>query len=137
MTHGQADAWLADRGPYWIERMAVEYDLHVTKGRHPWWFFSREFGKAGLYGLTVPRDRTIWINIHLFQPDGWQVFVDEMLCHELVHATNPPGASHGAEFKRRYARIYPWATPGPVTEFDPGTPRRVIWRNLKRAVPRV
>lgn len=136
VTHGQADAYLAERGPYWIKRFSEEYNLHVTPGR-PWRFHSRHFTRGGYYGLTDLGDRAVWINIHLFQPDSWQVFVDEMLCHELVHATEPPGATHGSEFKRRYGRVYPWAKPGPVTEFDPGTPRRVIWRRLQHAVPHV
>jgi hypothetical protein len=123
---------LQRRGEYWIERLSTEYDLHVLPGE--WSFVIRRL--RGIYGETSYRPRQrIRIHEELIKLADYAL-LDEMLVHELIHATKPKGPSHGPEFKRRYAKVYPWAKPGPVTEFDDGTPRRVLWSRISRALPR-
>ena len=118
---------LQARGEYWIKRLADEYGLHVAAGA--WRFEYRQLG--AVYGRTHERPRLVQIHVGLATLDV--ALLDEMLVHELIHATGV--YDHGPTFKRRYARVYPWAKPGPVTEFDPGTPRRVLWQRIKRELP--
>jgi len=91
------------------------------------------------YGLTEFRPPVIFIQnalLYLRVTDGDKKaipLIDEMLVHELIHATGISG--HGPDFKRAYGKIYPWSKPGPVTEFDPGTSRRVLWSQIIRRLP--
>jgi hypothetical protein len=133
--------WLQQRGEYWITRLADEYDIHVK----PWrWQFKtmtrQQLQRYGaIYGLTEFQPPVIFIQdalLYLWVTDGDKKaipLIDEMLVHELIHATGISG--HGADFKRSYGKIYPWSKPGPVTEFDPGTSRRVLWSKITQRLP--
>jgi hypothetical protein len=133
--------WLQERGEMWITRLADEHSLHVKPV--PWQFLTltraqlRPYGAT--YGLTQMRPPVVFIQDELLAlravigDEKAVPLIDEMLVHELIHATGV--RDHGAEFKKRYGKVYPWSKPGPVTDFDPGTPRRVLWGQIKRALP--
>jgi len=90
------------------------------------------------YGLTFMRPPQIFIQDALLalriKGDKKAIpLIDEMLVHELIHASGVDG--HDTEFKKRYDKVYPWSKPGPVTDFDPGTPRRVLWAAIRKELP--
>lgn len=133
--------WLQQRGEYWIDRLAVGYNIYVKQ--LPWQFKTmtrtqlRHYGAT--YGLTESRPPVVFIQdalLALRQSDGDEKavpLIDEMLVHELIHATGI--YNHGPRFKTAYGKVYPWSKPGPVTEFDPGTPRSVLWSLITRRLP--
>ncbi len=132
--------WVQQRGDYWIKRLAAEYGLHVQA--KPWKFFpatKAQIGGGFGYGLTQSQPprvliRDALLNLRVTRGDKIAVpLIDEMLVHELVHATGI--WNHGPKFKAAYGKVYPWSKPGPVTDFDPGTPRRVLWTMIRREVP--
>lgn len=133
VLHKSRSAYLQERGEYWVDRMKREYGL-IVPGTKPYRFTAvyRVLG-GEVYGVTYVGARRITLEARL-----WDVglhHVDEVLVHELVHATKPKGPAHGPEFKKRYGSVYPWSKPGPVTEHDPGTPRRKLWRELTTQLP--
>jgi hypothetical protein len=134
-------SWLQQRGDYWVARLAADYSLHVQPKS---WQFStltrQQLRRSGAtYGLTQSQPPIIFIQnelLNLRKTDGDKnaiPLIDEMLVHELIHATGI--YNHGARFKAAYSKVYPWSLPGPVTEFDPGTPRRELWSRITRRLP--
>ena len=135
------DSWLKQRGEYWITRLAAKYDITMRYGAWRFGTLTRQqltrYGAT--YGVTFMQPAQVFIQDQLLQlrvVDGDKKavpLIDEMLVHELIHASGVSG--HGAEFKKRYGKVYPWSSPGPVTEFDSGTPRRVLWSRITRRLP--
>lgn len=121
--------WLTERGAYWEARLRDEHDLRVPVGYR---YRHRHCGE--LYGYTRADRRGITLHTRLL--DVHPALVDKVLVHELIHAHLNGRGGHGPAFKRAYGAVYPWAKPGPVSDVDPGTPRRELWRALNRVLPR-
>ncbi len=132
--------WLQQRGEYWIKRLADDYSITVTGA---WPFITADSAtlsrEGGTYGVTWKNPPVVKILDRLLEyriaaGDKAAVpLIDEMLVHELIHASGI--YNHGAGFKQRYSKVYPWSKPGPVTEFDPGTPRKALWARILEEVP--
>ena len=127
-------AYLANRGPHWVNRLSDEFKLNVCFGSEYVFIAAAPLLRGARYGLTAPNSHISILHAGLFTT-GLDV-ADMCLVHHLLHGVNPRyEPEHGPAFRKFLNKVYPWSKPGPVTEYDPGTPRRELWQRVVEALP--
>lgn len=124
---GRTD-YLKSRGPYWIDRLSDEFHLQVRGGTE-YSFIAASPLLRSPYAYTDPIMHVVILRSELF--DSGLDVADMYLVHMLIHGTGMKDDIHGPEFRKRFSVIYPWDKPGVITEHDPGTPRRELFRKAK------